>query len=113
MTIVNYKEFFHLIGYTKELPNKNGMKGRMCDGITTAQQCALRNMGIGTTGIRYKGQAMIVLNIAIDRCNKHLATPGQMRELKKRGFQHVGNISYAKAWQYLDDEDDDTVPFEE
>ena len=101
MTIVNYKEFFEMIGYTNELPNKNGMKGRMCDGITSAQQRALRNLGVGTTGIRYKGQAMIVLDLLIDRANKHLATPGQMRKLGAAGFQHVGKITYSQAVQYL------------
>jgi len=118
MTTVNYKEFFRMIGIERELPNKYGLKGRMCDGITVSQQIALRNLGIGTTGIKYKGQASIVLDLAIGRAKRHMATPGQMKKLEQLGFQKVGEFTYSEAFQYLDNknsynEELDAMPWED
>lgn len=101
MMKVNYKEWLMLAEIPIELPNKDGLKGKNCDGATVAQLTCLHRFGVGTTGIKYKGQAAILIDIAIERANNHLATPGQMKRLSQAGFQHVGDISFNQAVQYL------------
>ena len=118
MTIVNYKEFLRLIDCNRPLPSKASLQGRMCDGITVSQQAALRKLGIGATGIRYKGQATFILCIAIKRANNRMATPGQMRKLEQLGFQKVGKFTYKEAFQYLSNknsynEELDAMPWED
>ncbi len=105
MSTVNYREFFKMAHIAKDLPNSNALFGRNKDGITDKQKMFLRNLGVGTTGIRYKGQAAMVLDIAIERFHKHLATPGQMRALIKTGkktLQDVDKVTFKEAIKLLD-----------
>ena len=97
MTIVNYKEFMLMAHCYEEIPNMNGLFGKQRDGVTDAQKTFLHNLGIGTTGLKYKGQASKVIEIAVIRRQSGLATPGQMRTLCKHGIRDVHNISFQNA----------------
>ena len=101
MTIVNYKDFFKMAHINKRIPEYDALSGKYKDGITTKQKAFLRQMGIGSTGLRYKGQASIVLDEAIRRQREHLATPGQMRALTKNGMKDVHMVTFDKAVEIL------------
>lgn len=97
MTIVNYKDFLEMAHINEEIPNMDGLFGKNRDGVTDKQKTFLRNLGIGTTGLKYKGQASKVIDIALTRKNNGLATPGQMRALLKHGVKNVHCYSFANA----------------
>jgi len=101
MTIVNYKEFMEMAQIHEELPNMDGLFGKNRDGVTAAQKTFLRQLGIGTTGLKYKGQASKVITYALTRKNNGLATPGQMRALRKHGIQNVHCYSFVNAIKTL------------
>lgn len=106
MTIVNYKDFLDMAQIHEEIPNMNGLFGSQRDGVTEKQKTFLRQLGIGTTGLKYKGQAMIVIDLALARKHNGLATPGQMRALKKCGVKNVHLYSFVNAKKELDKFDD-------
>lgn len=101
MTIVNYKDFMEMAQIHEEIPNMNGLFGKNRDGVTDKQKTFLRQLGIGTTGLKYKGQASKLIELALTRKNNGLATPGQMRALQKHGIQNVHCYSFANAVQVL------------
>ena len=101
MTIVNAKDFLLMAGVRDEIPNLNGLTGKNRDGVTDKQKVFLRNLGIGTTQIKYKGQASFVIDEAIRRRNFGLATPGQMRALKQIGENDVSRITFTQAVEKL------------
>ena len=101
MTIVNYKEFMDMAHVYEELPNQDGLFGKNRDGITDKQKTFLRQLGIGTTGLKYKGQASRVIDLALSRKNNGLATPGQMRALTKHGVKDVHCYSFINAKKAL------------
>ena len=63
MTIVNYKDFMNMACINEEIPNIDGLYGAQRDGITEKQKTFLRQLGIGTTGLKYKGQASKVIDL--------------------------------------------------
>lgn len=97
MTIVNYKDFMEMAHINEEIPNMDGLFGAQRDGVTAKQKTFLRQLGIGTTGLKYKGQASKVIDYALIRKNNGLATPGQMRALRKHGVTNVHMYSFANA----------------
>lgn len=97
MMTVNYKDFFKMTNCTKEVPNMNGLFGKNRDGITEKQKTLLHSLGIGTTGLKYKGQASIVIDYALYRRQHGMATPGQMRTLLKNGVKNVHEYTFAAA----------------
>ena len=101
MTIVNYKDFFKMAHITEEIPNMDGLFGKNRDGVTAAQKTYLRALGIGTTGLKYKGQAAKVIDYAVTRRKNGLATPGQMRALTKCGITNVYCYSFDNAVKTL------------
>lgn len=101
MTIVNYKDFLEMAQIHEEIPNMDGLFGKNRDGITEKQKTFLHQLGIGTTGLKYKGQAMKVIDLALKRKENGLATPGQMRALLKHGFRNVHCYSFANAVKEL------------
>ena len=101
MTIVNYKDFMEMAQIHEEIPNMDGLFGKNRDGVTEKQKAFLRQLGIGTTGLKYKGQASKVIDFALTRKNNGLATPGQMRKLRKCGVKNVHCISFANAVKTL------------
>ena len=107
MQIVSWRNFMDLAQRNEIIPDKIGCYGKQADGITLAQQKCLRRFGIGFTGLKYKGQAMIVISIAIERANAHMATPGQMwaltkcRNIKK---QNIHQYTFDEARKILNDQ---------
>ncbi len=101
MTIVNVGEFMVMAKVQKSMPTLSMLAGKYRDGVTDKQKSFLRTLGIGTSQIKYKGQASFVLEIALDRKNRGLATPGQMRALKEHGLDDVHNITFRQAVQIL------------
>lgn len=101
MTIVNYKDFLDMARIYDEVPNMDGLFGAQRDGVTAKQKTFLRQLGIGTTGLKYKGQASKIIDYALKRKNSGLATPGQMRALYKKGVKNVHVYSYVMAKQEL------------
>lgn len=97
MTIVNYKDFMDMAHIYEEIPNMDGLFGAQRDGVTDKQKTFLRQLGIGTTGLKYKGQASKVIDMALTRKNNGLATPGQMRALLQHGIKNVHMYSFANA----------------
>ena len=97
MDIVNYKDFLRMAKVNVRIPTKLELKGKQADGTTSEQQKTLRKFGIGFTGLIYKKQAMIVIDIAIQRAKKHLATPGQMRALEEDGIPDVHKRTFKEA----------------
>lgn len=106
MTIVNYKEFMDMAHINEEIPNMDGLFGANRDGVTDKQKTFLRQLGIGTTGLKYKGQASKVIDYALTRKNNGLATPGQMRALVKHGIKNVHMYSFSNAKATLEKFDD-------
>ena len=82
---------------SEEIPNIDGLFGKNRDGVTEKQKTFLRQLGIGTTGLKYKGQASKVIDYALQRKNNGLATPGQMRALTKHGIANVHVYSFRNA----------------
>lgn len=103
MTIVNYKDFMNMACINEEIPNIDGLYGAQRDGITEKQKTFLRQLGIGTTGLKYKGQASKVIDFALTRKNNGLATPGQMRKLMKCGIKNVHLYSFMNAKKKIDE----------
>ena len=97
MVIVNAKEFLSFSGKSIEIPYLCELKGKNQDGITVEQKKYLHKLGIGWSQLRYKGQAQIVLDVAIERLEKHLATPGQMRKLADMGVSIVHKRTFKEA----------------
>lgn len=97
MTIVNYKDFLEMAQIHEEVPNMDGLFGKNRDGVTEKQKTFLHNLGIGTTGLKYKGQASMIIDLALQRKNNGLATPGQMRALLKHGVKNVHCFSFNNA----------------
>jgi len=93
MTIVPYKEFIELAG-AAEIPED---LGRFDKAITEAQKAKLRKRGIGTTGIDSSRKADRILCVADYRFKRGLATPGQMRTLRKLGVPDIGKKTFAEA----------------
>lgn len=102
MTIVNYKDFLDMAHINEEVPNMDGLFGAQRDGITEKQKTFLRQLGVGTTGLKYKGQASMIITYAITRKQNGLATPGQMRALQSHGYKNVHMYSFANAKKELD-----------
>ena len=63
---------------------------------TEKQIQAIQKFGIFPDEIN-KGQAVVLLDELIDRSQKHLATPKQIRFLESRGFIHVGQWKFEDA----------------
>lgn len=97
MMIVNYKDFLDMAMIPDEIPNIDGLYGAQRDSITEKQKTYLHQLGIGTTGLKYKGQASKVIELALMRKNNGLATPGQMRTLQKYGVKNVHCFTYINA----------------
>ena len=98
MDIVSYKDFLRMIHKDVRIPTKYELKGKCADGITAEQQKTLRKFGIGVTGLKYKGQATIVIGYAVERAKKHLATARQMKKMEESGIDmiHVRTFKEAK-----------------
>jgi hypothetical protein len=75
----------------------------MKDPITQAQKDLLHKMGIGYEGLLWKGHASRVIDVAMNRRKKGLATPGQMRMLRKLGIGDIPNKSFDDARNIIGD----------
>lgn len=60
------------------------------DAPTENQLETLKRNGIDTVNVRTKGMAAMLLDRVIKRSKLGLSTPKQIRQLERRGFQHVG-----------------------
>lgn len=69
------------------IPNYDGCRGRGKDAITEKQKVFLRNLGINTTGLKYKGQAMVVIDAALRREKCGLASFNQINEIRNLGIR--------------------------
>lgn len=78
-----------------EIPCYEALKGKNRDGITAAQKEYLHVLGVNVTGIRYKGQASIIITVAQARKEAGLATMKQLQTLyslgckPKKPFQYI------------------------
>ena len=97
MVVVNYKDFLRMANKDVRIPSKFELKGKNADGVTAEQQKCLRKFGIGVTGLHYKGQASIIIGIAIDRANKHLATARQMKQMDDMGIDMLHVRTYKES----------------
>lgn len=62
-----------------------------------AQRESLERFGIDADAVETRGQASALLDSLHRRVESHLATPKQVRQLEKRGFQHVGTWTFEQA----------------
>ena len=102
MQIVNYRDFLLLSGERLYVPDLNDLYGRQRDPITEPQKNYLRRLGVGYSGLKYKGQAMVVLDLLVRRSNTAMATPGQLWALHRRGFKDLTDMSFEEASRILD-----------
>ena len=75
------------------IPEMDGLYDWRSQPITEAQKDFIHNLGVNITGIRYKGQASIIISTLVKRRDSGLATPKQLAYLLKTGkqfdFQHI------------------------
>ena len=85
-----------------EIPNLDGCFGKNKDGITEKQRCFIHNLGINITGIKYKGQASIIIQAVIHRKECGLATIKQLQTIRNLGvktktpFQYITQVEASK-----------------
>ena len=103
MTIVNPREFFELAGIRFYMPERYMLPGRMKEPISQAQKDLLHKLGIGVKELQWKGHADRVISIALARKTKGLATPGQMRMLRKLGRSNTKDTTFADAKAIIGD----------
>lgn len=103
MTIVNPREFFELAGITFFMPEKYMLPEGMRGPITQAQKDLLHKLGLGLDELLCKGHANRIISIALDRKNKGLATPGQMRMLRKLGRNNIKDATFSDARDIIGD----------
>lgn len=94
MTIVNYKEFLELAG-APAIPE--GLGRYDSRPLTQDRKDKLRKRGIGYSDLENCRQADRVLSVADYRMRKGLATPGQMRMLRKLGVPDIGKKTFEEA----------------
>ena len=64
---------------------------------TKRQIAAIEKFGLATDAIDCFGKASMVLDRLIGRAERGMATPKQMRQLERFGFQHPGTWTFAQA----------------
>jgi len=94
MTIVNSKEFLELAG-APEIPE--GLGRYDSRPLTQDRKDRLRKRGIGYSDLENCRQADRVLSVADYRMRKGLATPGQMRMLRKLGVSDIATRTFDEA----------------
>lgn len=99
MTIVNYKEFLELAG-APAIPDD---LGKFDKPITQFQKDKLRKRGIGSSDIDNSRKADRILCVTDYRLKKGLATPGQLRMLRKLGVSDIEHKSFAEASAIIGD----------
>lgn len=101
MEIVGAKEFLAMSGKGIECLDTRRFFGKMLDGPTEKQRATLRKFGVGYSELKCKGQASAVLGVVFARLNDDLATPGQMRALKRIGMTDVSGYTREQANEIL------------
>lgn len=81
-----------LFGIT--IPNYDGCFGKGKDGITEKQRVFIHNLGINITGLKYKAQASVIIQCAIDRKNNGLASIKQLQTLRNLDVKLHKPIQY-------------------
>ena len=94
MTIVNSKEFLELAG-APAIPEELGRYDSKP--ITQDRKDKLHRRGIGYSDIDNCRKADRVLCVADYRMKKGLATPGQMRMLRKLGVSDIKSKTFEEA----------------
>lgn len=107
MEIVNAKEFM-MLAKEEFVTGVTNLIGKQRDGITEEQKQTLRNLGIGHSQLKYKGEASPVIKVGIERRKSGLATPGQMRAMHEMGVTIVHKRTFREASYILDGGDPDT-----
>lgn len=94
MTIVSSREFLELAGAP---PIPEGMGKYDSKPVTQDRKDKLHRRGIGYSDLDNCRQADRVLSVANYRMQKGLATPGQMRMLRKLGVSDIPHKTFEEA----------------
>ena len=69
-----------------EIPRLDACFGKYKDGITEKQRTFIHNLGINIAGIKYKGQASIIIDCVIKRREQGLASIKQLQTIRNLGI---------------------------
>jgi hypothetical protein len=69
---------------------------------TSKQLDVLQKFGLDTVGIQTKGHASLILDRLITRRKLGLATPKQVRVMRRYGHQRPETATFEEAKQFLD-----------
>lgn len=64
------------------IPSYDGCTGKFKDGITEKQRTFIHSLGINITGLKYKGQASVIIECIIRRREQGLASIKQLQTLR-------------------------------
>lgn len=96
-TKVNFMEFMLLAREPLAPKRKAQMKFKWGEEITPKQKETMHNFGIGYSAMLYRGQATMVIDAAIRRREKNLATAAQMRTMYIMGVEDVHKRTFKEA----------------
>jgi hypothetical protein len=96
-TKVNFMEFMLLAREPLAPKRKAQMKFTWGEQITPKQKETMHNFGIGYSSMLYRGQAVIVIEAAVKRLEKGLASPAQMRTMYIMGVEDVHKRTFKEA----------------
>lgn len=83
-----------------EIPSYDGCFGKGRDGITEKQRVFMHNLGINITGLKYKAQASVVIDCALQRKKNGLASLKQIqtiRNLKAKTSKPIHQLTISEA----------------
>lgn len=70
-----------------EIPSYDGCYGKNKDGMTEKQKAFIHALGMNTTGLKYKGQASVVIDCALRRKANDMATIKQIQTIRNLGVK--------------------------
>ena len=70
-----------------EIPSYDGCFGKGKDGMTEKQRTFIHSLGINITGLKYKGQASVVIDCVLERRSKGLASIKQLQTIRNLGVK--------------------------
>lgn len=85
-----------------DLTNYKPVFGWQAEAPTREQKQRLEKSGINPESIESSGEAEMFLDKISERKRKSLATPRQIKQLERRGFQNVGTWSFEQARNLID-----------
>lgn len=99
---MNANDFEIMFGV--EIPNYDGCFGKGRDGVTEKQRTFIHSLGMNISGLKYKGQACVVIDCIMKRKEEGLASVKQIqtiRNLKAKTPKPVYELTKAEATEVL------------